>query len=219
MTVHNLYKQIQEQITIQGIYKATDLKSIKIVVEAFLKLLKLEISTDDYISLEKQYKISIDVIDENSQNFLVKKATYNPNTEIVTVYLYINTTERLLQDSTLIDRFEQEVYDEFVHEDTHKQQNKNSKVKFKVEDPEKDIIKYANHYTEVDAYARQTGYLLKQEFPDLEVNEIFDKIKNNKVKSEKAIDFIKSYQLPSILNRESKRFFHTLYQYLNNEED
>lgn len=218
MTIPNLYQTLQEQLIIQEVYQATDLKPIKIVLKAFLKLLNSQLSIKDYLNLENQYKIQIDSVEETSNNLLVKKANYNPFTQIITILLYSDTTEKLLKNSKLIKQFEQEVYDEFVHENTHKQQNDKSKIIFKALDPEKDPVGYANHYTEVDAYARQTGYILRQEFPNLSAKEIFDRIKNNEVKSKKALDYINTYKLPNILNKESKRFFHTLYQYLNNEE-
>lgn len=93
-----------------------------------------------------------------------------------------------------------------------------SKKKINTLDPEKDIISYINHYTEVDAYARQTGFLLRKEFPNLNAGDIFEKIKKGKVKNKKALDYLNAYKLPEILNKESKSFFHTLYQYLNKDE-
>lgn len=74
MTVDNLFEKLQEQIAIQEVYKATDLRPIKIAFKSFLKLLNFQIPLQDYLSIEKQYKIIIDSVDLTSNNNLIKKS-------------------------------------------------------------------------------------------------------------------------------------------------
>lgn len=80
------------------------------------------------------------------------------------------------------------------------------------------MIKYARHYTEIDAYARQTSYLIRQEFPEDSVQEIFKHIEDKKFTDKRISNAIDLYTSPDFSNKESNKFFHTLYQYLNGDE-
>lgn len=221
--VGNKVESLREIMALQHmkeVYSTTNMKPVKNVFKAFLKFLKFEITPTKYSNVEKQNKVLIDIVEENSDYYLVKKAQYRNSDKFIIIYIYNNTIERILKDEDLIDQFEQEVFDEFVHEDTHKQQyskKNNDAIKFNI--PKSDSIEYVKHYAEIDAYARQTGFILKQEFPNLSAKEIISKVGKDEYKNTKAKDFIKTYKDPAITNKESNKFFSTLWQYLNGEED
>lgn len=212
-------KEARALQNMKEVYSTTNMKPVENIFKAFIKFLKHEITPSEYSKVEDQNKVIIDIVDESSENYLVNKASYNNTNKYIYIYLYNNTVERILEDEKLIDQLEQEFFDEFVHEDTHLQQyqkKNNDNIKYNV--PKPISIDYAKHYTEIDAYARQTAYILKQEFPGLSAKEIVSKIEKNEVKNKKAKDFIKTYKHPIITNKESNKFFATLWECLNGEE-
>ena len=214
-----LQKLLQEHNTLKEIYKPTDLKPVQIVLKVFLQYLYGSVQIPELIKIENTYKIQFEILEDVSDEFLVHKAEYIGNTDFVRIYIYSNTLDRIQENKKLIRSFLDEVESLFTHEDTHKQQySKKGTYRYNVPDYENDPEGYLSHYSEVDAYARQIGYLLRQEFPELSVSEIFDKIKNEQVKNILVLDRIETYKNPSFRTKESRRFFHTLYQYLDNQE-
>lgn len=215
----NLQKLLQEHNILKEVYTQTDLKPVQIVLKVFLQYLYGPVPVSELVIIENRYKIQFEVLEATSDEFLVHKAEYIGNTGFVKIYIYSNTLNRIQKNKKLIKPLLDEVESLFTHEDTHKQQySKKGTYRYNVPDYENDPEGYLAHYSEVDAYARQTGCLLRQEFPGLSVAEIFDKIKNNQVENTLALDKIQIYKAPAFYTRESKRFFHTLYQYLDNQE-
>lgn len=215
----NLQKLLQEDKLLREIYKPTDLKPVELVLEAYLKYVFEDLPSSKLVQLENKYKIRFDISKNKSEDFLVEKAEYHRNSDMTIIILYVDTLERIVDDVKLIDELLEEVKGLTVHEDTHRQQyTQGENFTYETLDYKENLKKYITHYTEVDAYARQVGYLLKQEFPNSSTQEIFDKIKNDQVKNPLVVNRIQLYQSPEFYTKESRRFFHTLYQYLDNQE-
>ena len=219
MILHNIHERLEEEKILKEVYKQTDLKPVQIVLKMYLNYIYKDLSPADLIEVENKYKIRFDVLQFSSDEYLVHQATYNKITRFTNIYLYENALERIRENLKLIDQLLVEVKAVFTHEDTHAQQyTKVKEYRFVAPDPKDDPDGYLGHYTEIDAYARQTGYLLRQEFPNETVKEIFDKIKNNQITNKLAVEKLELYSQPTFFNYEGKRFFHTLYQYLDNQE-
>ena len=219
MILHNIRERLEEEKILKEVYKQTDLKPVQIVLKAYLNYIYRGLSPKNLIGVENKYKIQFEVLPLESEEYLVHQATYNKTTKFTNIFLYKDTLDRIQEDSKLINQLLIEVESLFTHEDTHAQQYaKEINYRFVAPDPTKDPDGYLGHYTEIDAYARQTGYLLRQEFPNETVKEIFDKIKNNQITNKLATEKLELYSRPTFFNYEGKRFFHTLYQYLDNQE-
>ncbi len=216
----HLQKLLHEDMCLREVYKPTDLEPVRIVLETYLKYVFGNIPSSKVLQLENKYKIRFEISNNNSEDFLVERAEYYRDSGLTVIYLYNDTLDNISNDIQLVDNLLEEVESLLIHEDTHKQQYSqgDSNFKYDVSDYKKNLKKYITHYTEVDAYARQIGYLLKQEFPNSSAQEIFDKIKNNQVKNPLVVNRIQLYQSPKFYTKESRRFFHTLYQYLDNQE-
>ena len=214
----NLQKLLQEDKLLKEIYKPTDLKPVRLVLETYLKYVFGNVPSSKVLQLENKYKIRFEISSNDSEDFLVERAEYYRDSDTTVIYLYKDTLKTISKDIDLADELLEEVESLLIHEDTHKQQYSqgDSNFRYDVSDYKKNLKKYITHYTEVDAYARQVGYLLKQEFPNSSTQEIFAKIKNNQVKNPLVVNRIQLYQSPEFYTKESRRFFHTLY--LDNQE-
>lgn len=216
MKVNCICNPLQNLKVLNEVYKVTDMKPVENVLKAFINFVNGRITITTFQRVENDNFVLFDFVNETSDEYLVSQASYNSQTGFTTIYLFQNTLDRLQSCKQFFEDFKLEVYSLFTHEDTHKQQSNSSKITVHVPRPETDPEAYAKHYREIDAYARQCGSILKQTFPNLNVEEILQKV-NERTVPKLALDKVDLYKLPNFRNKESNRFFHTLYEYLNSE--
>ena len=108
-----------------------------------------------------------------------------------------------------------------VHEDTHKQQDAASNGKF--HDPEKykdpsDLEGYLNQRTEIDAYARQCGFELRELYPNENTDETFKRIFSLDIKNETLKNNLKAI-FDHLTIQNQKFFLRNIYDYIAGEEN
>lgn len=117
----------------------------------------------------------------------------------------------------------------FIHEDTHSQQQNKSKVdtrknyisptlQFWNEDLGKDIDCFTQRI-EADAYGREIGARLEKIYADESTYAIFAYINSNTVKDEYCKKIINVYKDPRIDDKANHAFFRALYDFLQREEE
>lgn len=168
-----------------------------------------------------------DVSDLNTPDFHIYKtqgnyisnAMYAPTSK--QLILFVNA--KCLQDikdykniSNILSEFKRLL----VHEDTHKQQDEKSTGKFF---NSKKYIKpysqeeYINQRVELDAYARQYGFELRELYPNESTQEIFKRIFNADIENEDLKNNL--ITVFDVLTDKNKNFFlRNLYDYINGEE-
>lgn len=119
----------------------------------------------------------------------------------------------------------------FVHEDTHKQQQKaagnydirtnykSMKSSFWKDDFSQDLD-YFDQYSEADAYGREIGAALQKVYKGRSTSTIFSYINRNTVGDDYCRKIINTYKDPRVSDRNRRKFFRALYDFLaGNEKD
>lgn len=194
------------------VYKKTDVSEME----------QLLIELSEYLQNHFETKISTkDFEIRVKKGDYIQSANYNPFDK--KIYLFIN--EKCLQHIreyknilNILNRMKAL----FTHEDTHKQQDKASDGKFfnlekyVIPYDEKSEIKYINQRVEIDAYARQYGFELRELYPKDSTDDLFKRIFSLDIKDNLLrgnIDFLLNH-----LTIENQKFFlRNIYDYLENE--
>jgi hypothetical protein len=154
----------------------------------------------------------------------IQSAIYNPMTKKINIFINRKCLEHIKSYQN-IPNILKRLRALYVHEDTHKQQDNSSNGKFfnvdtykKVNIKDSDSIKnYLNQRVELDAYARQYGFELRELYPNESTQEIFKRIFNANIENEDLKN--KLITLFDILTNGDKNFFlRNLYDYINGEE-
>ena len=121
----------------------------------------------------------------------------------------------------------------YVHEDTHKQQNKNIKDNIKLKlnknyvkyidfDPMNlDLIqniKYYNQVEEADAYGREVGSRLLSQNTGLSSSDIFEMLAKGNISDKYILNLYNIYKDPKISDDATKHFFRAIFDFLEKNE-
>lgn len=112
----------------------------------------------------------------------------------------------------------------FVHEDTHKQQDIKSNGKFYNSEiyinanNEDDKKKYINQRVEIDAWARQCGFDLKDLYPEESMDDIFKRIFSLNIEDERVKNNL-IYLFDNLTSKNQHFFLRNMYDYINGEEN
>lgn len=209
---------------LQEVYRKTDVRFIDDFVE---DLYTKVVEDEDLEDIARKYNVNIEIVDSNNEN-LVVKASYGTILNQITFKFSRKGLKNFLSDD--LSFYDKAIFDMkrlLTHEDTHKQQgNKSDNKAFRKyiklpdlysKNPE-DHVDYFDQYVEADAYGRQVGYQLRHQFGNkMSANEIYDEIKKGCVRSD-ILD-VYSNKDNNISEKNRRKFWHTLWQYLDNQEE
>lgn len=155
----------------------------------------------------------------------VQSAVYNPMTKRINIYINRKCLEHI-KGYQNIPNILKRIKAAYVHENTHMQQdvasngkfyNSNSYKSADINKPES-VKDYLNQKVELDAYARQYGFELRELYPKESTEEIFKRVFNSKIDDEDLKNNL--IAIFDILTDKNKNFFlRNMYDYINNEEN
>lgn len=185
-------------------------------------------SQQDFVSYLKEHNIGL-VPADGSNKF---GAYFNTTTRQIVMRMSSDVFQRILNaDEDELKNLAYTFWVSFVHEDTHRQQQKSAgdynihtnykdaKLLSWEDDYEKDI-EYFDQYLEAAANGREIGALLSDLYPGESASTIFTFINANKVKNDYCRKTINIYKHPGMSDRNRRKFFRALYDFLaGNEKD
>ena len=155
----------------------------------------------------------------------VQSAIYNPMTKKINIYINRKCLEHIKAYQN-IPNILKRIKAAYVHENTHMQQDIASDGKFynsntykpaDINKPES-IKDYLNQRVELDAYARQYGFELRELYPEESTEDIFKRVFNAEIDDEDLKNNLIS--IFDLLTDKNKNFFlRNMYDYVNNEEN
>lgn len=169
-----------------------------------------------------------DVTDLNTSDFHIYKtqgtyisdAKYVPTSKQIVLFVNAKCLQDI-KDYKNIPNILSEFKRFLVHEDTHKQQDEKSIGKFfnskKYAGPNSQE-EYINQRVEIDAYARQCGFKLRELYPDESTDDLFKRIFSLNIKRERLRGDLE-YLLSHLTVKNQKFFLRNIYDYLENEEE
>ena len=121
----------------------------------------------------------------------------------------------------------------YVHEDTHKQQNKNIEDNIKLKLNKKYVkyidfdpmnldliqnIKYYSQVEEADAYGREVGSRLLSQNKSLSTSNIFEMLAKGNISDKYILNLYNIYKDPKISDDATKHFFRAIFDFLEKNE-
>lgn len=231
--------EARKNYLLKEVYRKTDKFTCFVFFAKLKDYYNGKISVEDFISFLEENNFGLEIVEnENSKaGGAFNATTAKIEMRITTGFVEILKSSNSHDLSMIQDQF----WETFVHEDTHLQQQTKSKIKIKnsyivFESPEDiyDLDRNRNYYNnvhEVDSIARECGEKLKKfydftNYGRLDVkakntlmSTVFDDIRDNKVKDTNLVKTINIYKDPRIDNTNRYRFFKTLYEYLEGDEE
>lgn len=204
--IKEAYRKTDEQMCIDFVYLLKD-------------FLSGEISADLFLDFQGQHDFELHVVDGEG----IIYADYHTRPRKVYLYLSRDVLEKISQSEDL-ESIAKNIWTNFIHEDTHAQQQKVSKVDIKRNyippesldwkgDLEKSLS-YFDQSIEADAYGREIAGRLISQYA--EKSNIYKDVAENKVKDDYAAKVINIYKNPKCKN--SKRFFRAFFDILQNND-
>lgn len=155
----------------------------------------------------------------------VQSAVYNPMTKRINIYINRKCLEHIKTYQN-IPNILKRIKAAYVHENTHVQQDIASNGKFynsntyksaDINKPES-IKDYLNQRVELDAYARQYGFELRELYSNESTEDIFKRVFNAEIDDEDLKNNL--IAIFDVLTDKNKNFFlRNMYDYINNEEN
>lgn len=140
----------------------------------------------------------------------VQSAVYNPMTKRVNIFINRKCLEHI-KNYQNIPNILKRIKAAYVHEDTHRYKSVDWNKPESIKD-------YLNQRVELDAYARQYGFELRELYPEESTEEIFKRVFNAKIDNEDLKNNL--IALFNNLTDKNKNFFlRNMYDYVNNEEN
>lgn len=154
----------------------------------------------------------------------IQSAIYNPMTKKINLFINRKCLEHIKSYQN-IPNILKRLRALYVHEDTHKQQDNSSNGKFfnidaykKVDVNDSESIKdYLNQRVELDAYARQYGFELRELYPNESTQDIFKRIFNANIENEDLKNNLITV-FDTLTDKNKNFFLRNLYDYINGEE-
>lgn len=204
--IKEAYRKTDEQMCIDFVYLLKD-------------FLRGEISTDLFLDFQEQHDFELHAVD--GENII--HADYHTQSRKIYLYLSQDILEKISQSEDL-ESIAKNIWTNFMHEDTHAQQQKASKVDIKrnyippesldwKDDLEKSLT-YFDQPIEADAYGREIASRLISQYT--EKSDVYKDVAENKVKDDYAAKVINIYKNPKCKN--SKKFFRAFFDVLQNND-
>lgn len=203
--IKEAYRKTDEQMCIDFVYLLKD-------------FLNREISTDLFLDFQEKHDFELHVAEGEG----IIHAEYLAQFRKIYLYLSPDFLEKISQGEDL-ENIAKNIWTNFMHEDTHAQQQKVSKVDLKKNyiPPEsldwKDVEKslaYLDQPIEADAYGREIADRLIAQYSDK--SNIYKDVAENTVKDDYAAKIINTYKNPKCKN--SKKFFRAFFDVLQNND-
>lgn len=203
--IKEAYRKTDEQMCIDFVYLLKD-------------FLNEEISTDLFLDYQGKHDFELHVAEGEG----IIQAEYRTQFRKIYLYLSPDFLEKISQGEDL-ENIAKNIWTNFMHEDTHAQQQKASKIDLKKDyiPPEsldwKDVEKslaYLDQPIEADAYGREIASRLIAQYSDK--SDIYKDVAENTVKDDYAAKIINTYKNPKCKN--SKKFFRAFFDVLQNND-
>lgn len=201
--IKEAYRKTDEQMCIDFVYLLKD-------------FLNGEISTDLFLDFQEKHDFELHVAEGEE----IIHAEYCTQFRKIYLYLSPDFLEKISQGKDL-ENIAKTTWTNFIHEDTHAQQQKASKIDLKKDyiPPEsldwKDVEKslaYLDQPIEADVYGREIAGRLIAQYSDK--SDIYKGVAENTVKDDYAAKIINTYKNPKCKN--SKKFFRAFFDVLQN---
>lgn len=141
----------------------------------------------------------------------IQSVTYNPMTKKINIFINRKCLEHIKSYQNILN-IRKRLKSAYERGFTHKQQKEDNS-----EDLSSSIQVFLNHMTELDTYARQYGFELRELYPNENAQDIFERIFNANIENEDLKN--KLIALFDILTNGDKDFFlRNLHDYINGEE-
>ena len=141
----------------------------------------------------------------------IQSVTYNPMTKKINIFINRKCLEHIEKYQN-IPNIRKRLKSVYARGFTHKQQKEDNS-----EDLSSSIQVFLNHMIELDTYARQYGFELRELHPNESAQDIFERIFNANIENEELKN--KLIALFDILTNGDKDFFlRNMYDYINGEE-
>lgn len=204
---------------IKEAYRKTDESVCLDFVQLIHDYLNDEISQNTFLEFQKQHDFELIPIKGEG----VIRAEYRTQSRKIYLYLSQDYLEQIALGKDL-ENIAKNIWTNFMHEDTHNQQQKVSKVDLSKnyiqpesldwnDDLEKSLP-YFDQSIEADAYGREIAGRLVAQYPSKD--EIYKDVAENKVKDVYAAKVINTYKNPKCKN--SKKFFRAFFDVLQNND-
>lgn len=203
--IKEAYRKTDEQMCIDFVYLLKD-------------FLNGEISADLFLDYQGKHDFELHVAEGEG----IIQAEYRTQFRKIYLYLSPDFLEKISQDKDL-ENIAKNIWTNFMHEDTHAQQQKASKVDLKKNyiPPEsldwkgvEKSLAYLDQPIEADAYGREIASRLIAQYSDK--SDIYKDVAENTVKDDYAAKIINTYKNPKCKN--SKKFFRAFFDVLQNND-
>lgn len=208
-----------QEVYIKEAYRKTDEQMCIDFVYLLKDFINGEISTDLFLDFQEQHDFELHVIDGENMIY----ADYHTQSRKIYLYLSQDILEKISQSEDL-ESIAKNIWTNFMHEDTHAQQQKASKVDLKKnyispeslnwEDDFEKSLAYFDQFTEADAYGREIASRLIAQYS--EKKDIYKDVAENTVKDDYAAKVINIYKNPKCKN--SKKFFRAFFDALQGND-
>ena len=216
----------EEKYLLEEAYRKTDKNVCRDFVELLHDFLISKISSNEFKAFESLHDFELQRVEGSN----VIGGFYDYNTRKITLLISDDVLAQIQKaDDKQLDIITDNIWTNFVHEDTHKQQfqkydnskNYASPKSLDWSDNLEKSLDYFEQVMEADAYGREIGARLKTiyEFSTDSghlLKKIFQDINNNDVTDEYSSKIINIYKHPK--NKATKKFFRALYDFLNDQE-
>lgn len=204
--IKEAYRKTNEQMCIDFVYLLKD-------------FLNGEISTDLFLDYQGRHDFELHVTEGED----IIYAEYRTQFRKIYLYLSPDFLEKISQGKDL-ENIAKNIWTNFMHEDTHAQQQKASKIDLKrnytppenldwKDDLEKSLA-YFDQPVEADAYGREIAGRLIAQYP--KKDDIYKDVAENRIKDDYAAEIINTYKNPKCKN--SKKFFRAFFDVLQNND-
>lgn len=203
--IKEAYRKTDEQMCIDFVYLLKD-------------FLNREISADLFLDYQGKHDFELHVAEGEG----IIQAEYRTQFRKIYLYLSPDFLEKISQGEDL-ENIAKNIWTNFMHEDTHAQQQKASKIDLKKDyiplesldwkDVEKSLA-YLDQPIEADAYGREIAGRLIAQYSDK--SDIYKDVAENTVKDDYAAKIINTYKNPKCKN--SKKFFRAFFDVLQNND-
>lgn len=197
--------------------------------DVFKKLQDAEkgvISYEDYYTYLDEKKIDIETVSELN----MIGGYFVPDTRKVVIQISQNLYNKIFgADDEWLRSLAKNFWTNFVHEDTHRQQQ-NSAGDYDIRTDYKPLtlndwnddfskgIEYFSQHSEAAAYGREVGSRLESIYGENNAAEIFLDLNTNSIEDEYSSKIISTYKDPRVSKKASDKFFKALYDFLSGNE-
>ncbi len=203
-------------------YYKTDTQFFEHLLDTLLQVLSKNVDINNLYEESEQCRVGFELVPNSTD---ISNYRFDPSLGMTIISINEYTISKLILDPDFKKLYLREMIYKIVHEDTHKQQfdrydgfNKNytypTKNAFKMLS-QKDVD-YFSQTIEADAYGREVGEIIIQQYGSVLVDDIFNDI----VKGDcpQIQEYLQVYRDPRIPKKAFQHFWRSLYDYLKGEE-